>query len=55
MIYIFESRILIILLEIATNPSYQMSTHLAGRLNYAKGERDMILMRHDVSIFKEID
>ena len=26
----------------------QMSTHLSGRLNYAKGERDMILMRHEV-------
>ena len=28
----------------------QMSTHLSGRLNYAKGERDMILMRHEVII-----
>ena len=29
---------------------YQMSAHLAGRLNYAKGERDMILMRHEVTV-----
>ena len=27
-----------------------MSAHLAGRLNYAKGERDMILMRHEVTV-----
>ena len=32
--------------------SPQMSTHLSGRLNYGKGERDMILMRHEVSLNK---
>merc|ERR1711941_116233 len=32
------------------SPLDSMSTHLSGRLNYAKGERDMILMRHEVTI-----
>jgi len=32
------------------SPLDSMSTHLAGRLNYAKGERDMILMRHEVTV-----
>ena len=32
--------------------SPQMSTHLSGRLNYGKGERDMILMRHEVRLNK---
>jgi hypothetical protein len=29
---------------------HTFSTHLAGRLNYGKGERDMILMRHEVTV-----
>ena len=28
----------------------QLSAHLAGRLVYGKGERDMILMRHEVTV-----
>jgi len=32
------------------SPLDSMSAHLAGRLNYAKGERDMILMRHEVTV-----
>ena len=27
-----------------------MSNHLANRLYYSKGERDMILMRHEVTV-----
>jgi len=32
------------------SPLDTMSTHLSGRLNYGKGERDMILMRHEVTV-----
>jgi len=32
------------------SPLDTMSTHLSGRLNYGKGERDMILMRHEVLV-----
>jgi len=32
------------------SPIDTMSAHLAGRLNYGKGERDMILMRHEVTV-----
>ena len=38
------------LLEKAGSPLDTLSNHLAGELAYDAGERDMILMRHEVSL-----
>ena len=37
------------ILDKAGSPLDTLSNHLAGRLAYGVGERDMILMRHEVN------
>ena len=39
------------ILDKAGSPLDTLSNHLAGRLAYGVGERDMILMRHEVTQF----
>ena len=40
------------ILDKAGSPLDTLSNHLAGRLAYGVGERDMILMRHEVIHFE---
>ena len=40
------------ILDKAGSPLDTLSNHLAGRLAYGVGERDMILMRHEVTKFE---
>ena len=42
------------ILDKAGSPLDTLSNHLAGRLAYGVGERDMILMRHEVIQFEAL-